>query len=51
MRDDRSQAAAFVGPAGDEKIASGAPAILSAPEIERLVHHYVGEDEAEADRA
>ena len=46
--DDRSQAAAFVGPPGEEKIAPGAPAILSAPEIERLVHHYVGDDEAEA---
>lgn len=45
---DRSQAAAFVGLRGDEKLAPGAPAILSAPEIERLVHHYVGEEEAEA---
>ena len=45
--DDRSQAAAFVGPPGEEKIAPGAPP-LSAPEIERLVHHYVGDDEAEA---
>jgi len=46
--DDRSQAAAFVGVPGEEKVAPGAPAILSAPEIERLVHHYVGEAEAEA---
>src|SRR5262245_16306295 len=46
--DDRSQAAAFVGWPGDEKVVSGAPAILSAPEIERLVHNYVGEEEAEA---
>ena len=46
--DDRSQAAAFVGLPGEEKIAPGAPAILSAPEIERLVHHYVGDEEAEA---
>ena len=46
--DDRSQAAAFVGTPGDEKAGSSAPAILSAPEIERLVHHYVGDEEAEA---
>ncbi len=46
--DDRAQAAAFVGAAGEEKHPAGAPAILSAPEIERLVHHYVGEEEAPA---
>jgi PAS domain S-box-containing protein len=46
--DDRSQAAAFVGTPVEDKIAPGASAILSAPEIERLVHHYVGEEEAEA---
>ena len=44
----RSQAAAFVGVAGDDKPAPGSPAILSAPEIERLVHHYVGDEDAEA---
>jgi PAS domain S-box-containing protein len=46
--DDRAQAAAFVGAPVDDKSAPGAPAILSAPEIERLVHHYVGDEEAEA---
>ena len=46
--DDRAQAAAFVGAAGDEKHAAGAPAMLSATEIEGLVHHYVGEEEAPA---
>jgi PAS domain S-box-containing protein len=46
--DDRAQADAFVGTAGEEKHPAGAPAILSATEIERLVHHYVGEDEAPA---
>jgi PAS domain S-box-containing protein len=47
--DDRSQAAAFVGaPVEDKTTLSAAPAILSAPEIERLVHHYVGDEEAEA---
>jgi PAS domain S-box-containing protein len=46
--DERSQAAAFVGTPIEDKGASGAPAILSAPEIERLVHHYVGDEEAEA---
>lgn len=46
--DDRAQAAAFVGVAGEDKPAPGAPAILSAPEIERLVHHYVGDEDAEA---
>jgi PAS domain S-box-containing protein len=46
--DDRAQAAAFVGVAGEDKPAPSAPAILSAPEIERLVHHYVGDEDAEA---
>jgi len=46
--DDRAQAAAFVGVAGEDKSAQSAPAILSAPEIERLVHHYVGDEDAEA---
>jgi PAS domain S-box-containing protein len=46
--DDRAQAAAFVGAAAEERAAPGAPAILSAPEIERLVHHYVGDEGAEA---
>jgi PAS domain S-box-containing protein len=46
--DERSQAAAFVGAPGEEKAWTSAPAILSAPEIERLVHHYVGDEEAEA---
>ncbi len=46
--DDRSQASAFVGAAAEDKGAPGAPAILSAPEIERLIHHYVGDEEAEA---
>jgi PAS domain S-box-containing protein len=46
--DDCSQAAAFAGTPVDEKSAASAPAILSAPEIERLVHHYVGDEEAEA---
>src|SRR6267143_1108239 len=45
--DDRSQAAAFVGTAGEDKHAAVAPAILSATEIEGLVHHYVGAEEAE----
>jgi PAS domain S-box-containing protein len=45
--DDRAQAAAFVGAAGEERQPAGAPAILSATEIERLVHHYVGDEEAE----
>ena len=30
-------------PSGEDGAAPGAPAILSAPEIERLIHHYVGE--------
>ena len=46
--DERAQAAAFVGAPLDEKSAPSAPAILSAPEIERLVHHYVGDAEAPA---
>jgi PAS domain S-box-containing protein len=46
--DDRAQAAAFVGVPAEAKAAPGAPAILSAPEIERLVHHYVGDEDAEA---
>src|SRR5262249_14663022 len=46
--DDRSQAAAFVGVPVEDKAPGGAPAILSAPEIERLAHHYVGDEEAEA---
>lgn len=46
--DERAQAAAFVGAAGEEKGAQSAPAILSAVEIERLVHHFVGKEEAEA---
>jgi PAS domain S-box-containing protein len=46
--DDRVQAAAFVGVAGEDRPAPSAPAILSATEIERLVHHYVGDDDAEA---
>jgi PAS domain S-box-containing protein len=46
--DDRAQAAAFAGTPVDEKSAPSAPAILSAPEIERLVHHYVGDEGAEA---
>jgi hypothetical protein len=45
--DDRAQAAAFVGAAGEERQPAGAPAILSATEIERLVHHYVGDEEAD----
>jgi PAS domain S-box-containing protein len=45
--DDRSQAAAFVGAPGEDKHLGAAPAILSATEIERLVHNYVGDEEAE----
>jgi PAS domain S-box-containing protein len=45
--DDRVQAAAFVGAAGEDRQPIGAPAILSATEIERLVHHYVGDAQAE----
>jgi PAS domain S-box-containing protein len=46
--DDRAQAAAFVGSVAGEKIAPTGAALLSAPEIERLVHNYVGDEEAEA---
>src|SRR5262245_7903662 len=46
--EERIQAAAFVGAPVDDKSAPSAPAILSAPEIERLVHHYVGDEGAEA---
>jgi PAS domain S-box-containing protein len=45
--DERSQAAAFVGKA-DQAEAPRVPAILSVPEIERLIHLYVPEDEAAA---
>ena len=45
--DERSQAAAFVGVAGGEA-RPGVPAILSVPEIERLIHHYVRAEEADA---
>ncbi len=44
--DDRSQAAAFVGGVAAEP--SRTPAILSVPELERLIHLYVPADEAEA---
>jgi PAS domain S-box-containing protein len=43
--DDRSQAAAFVGMPAPE--APRAPAMLSVPEIERLIHLYVPEEEAD----
>jgi PAS domain S-box-containing protein len=46
--DDRAQAGAFVGVRGEDKGGGGAPAILSPTEIERLVHHFVGEEEARA---
>ncbi|MCI0546186.1 MAG: ATP-binding protein [Candidatus Rokubacteria bacterium] len=46
--DDRAQAAAFVGGAEEERHPAGPPAILSAPEIERLVHHYVGAEDSDA---
>ena len=46
--DERSQAAAFVGARGETRATpTGAPAMLSASEIERLVHHYVGDEEAD----
>ena len=45
--DERSQAAAFVGDA-EKTEAPRVPAILSVPEIERLIHLYVPEDEADA---
>jgi sigma-B regulation protein RsbU (phosphoserine phosphatase) len=44
--DERSQAAAFVGVAQAEP--ARVPAILSVPEIERLLHLYVPSDEAHA---
>jgi PAS domain S-box-containing protein len=44
--DERSQAAAFVGVAQAEP--ARVPAILSVPEIERLLHLYVPADEATA---
>jgi PAS domain S-box-containing protein len=43
--DERSQAAAFVGMPEPE--APRAPAMLSVPEIERLIHLYVPEEEAD----
>ncbi len=46
--DERAQAAAFVGARGDDKGGAGAPGILSPKEIERLVHHFVGEEQARA---
>jgi PAS domain S-box-containing protein len=46
--DDRAQAAAFVGARGEDKTGTGAPVLLSPTEIERLVHHFVGEEEARA---
>lgn len=44
--DERSQAAAFVGVAEAEPAPT--PAILSVPEIERLLHLYVPAEEADA---
>jgi PAS domain S-box-containing protein len=44
--DERAQAAAFVGGAVAEPPRT--PAILSVPELERLIHLYVPEDEAAA---
>jgi PAS domain S-box-containing protein len=44
--DERSQAAAFVGGAAVEPTRT--PAILSVPEIERLLHLYVPAEEADA---
>jgi PAS domain S-box-containing protein len=44
--DERSQAAAFVGVPDAEP--ARMPAILSVPEIERLIHLYVPEEEADA---
>ncbi len=46
--DERSQATAFVRPADKPEPASPTPAILSVPEIERLLHLYVPEEEADA---
>ncbi len=45
--EERSQAAAFVGVAEKSEVLR-VPAILSVPEIERLIHLYVPEDEADA---
>ncbi len=45
--DDRAQADAFVGTAGEGRSEPVEPAILSVTEIERLIHHYVGEAEAQ----
>jgi PAS domain S-box-containing protein len=44
--DERAQAAAFVGGAAAEPPRT--PAILSVPELERLIHLYVPADEADA---
>ena len=44
--DERSQAAAFVGVPEAEP--ARVPALLSVPEIERLIHLYVPEEEADA---
>ena len=44
--EERAQAAAFVGVADTEP--SRIPALLSVPEIERLIHLYVPAEEAEA---
>jgi sigma-B regulation protein RsbU (phosphoserine phosphatase) len=44
--DERSQAAAFVRGTASEP--SGPPALLSVPEIERLIHLYLPAEEAEA---
>jgi PAS domain S-box-containing protein len=44
--DERAQAAAFVGGAAAEPTRT--PVILSVPELERLIHLYVPEDEADA---
>jgi PAS domain S-box-containing protein len=46
--EDRAQAAAFVGAPAEDKAAPTPPAILSATEIQRLIHHYVGPEEAQA---
>ncbi len=45
--EELSQAAAFVGHVETPE-GSRVPAILSVPEIERLIHLYVQEDEADA---
>jgi PAS domain S-box-containing protein len=37
-----------VGARAEDKAGPGAPALLSPTEIERLVHHFVGEEEARA---